>query len=126
MTANSFQDYLANLSAPAHRERLREVADWAMQRAPQLRLAMKWNQPMLLWGKTFILGFSAATRHLSVAAEPHIMAELAAELDARGADYTPNLVRLPWSQPVDYELLGMMLDRQCETKKECTTFWLPQ
>ena len=52
-----------------NRERMVEVLDWAAQHYPELELRIAWNQPMFTHRGTYIIEFSAASKHMAMALE---------------------------------------------------------
>ena len=48
------------------------------------------------------------------------------EVKARAMDFGKMFARQPWAEPFDYELRGMFIEYQLETKKNVTCFWMPK
>ena len=119
----ALEPYLAKLDNPDHRFRMEEVFEWVMRTFPALEPKIAWNQPMFTDHGTFIIGFSSAKHHMSVAPERAGMVHVADDLARGGHDHTDLLVRFKWSQPIDYELLEKMIAFNIQDKAECTTFW---
>lgn len=118
-----FDEYLAKVDSPSHRERLEEVFAWITRTFPQLQKVVKWNQPMFTDHGTFIIGFSIAKKHMAVAPESAAIAHLEEQIVKAGYDYTKQLVRIPWDVPVDYPLLEKMIEFNIRDKADCKTFW---
>lgn len=59
-----FEDYLAQIDNPQHRERTETVLNWVAEKYPNLEPEIAWNQPMFTNHGTFIIGFSVAKQHL--------------------------------------------------------------
>lgn len=116
-------DFLSTIKEPLHRKRMGEVFAWVKKKYPKLRPEIKWNQPMFTDHGTFIIGFSAAKNHLSVAPENVTIAHLEDDIVKAGYDYTKGLVRIPWNSPIEYSLLEKMIDFNIWDKSDCTTFW---
>lgn len=72
---------------------------------------------------TYIIGFSMAKQHLSVAPEEFGMEHFADGIAQAGYSATKGLFRIKWKEPVNYELLGEMIEFNMIDKAECTTFW---
>src|SRR5690554_1024248 len=64
-----FADYLERIENPQHRARMEKVLSWVAKEFPNLKPRIAWNQPMFTDHGTFIIGFSIAKKHLSVAPE---------------------------------------------------------
>ena len=118
-----FAEYLAKFDNPSHRERMEAVFDWITRKYPNLQKVIKWNQPMFTDHGTFIIGFSAAKKHMAVAPESVTIAHLEEDIVKSGYDYTSGLVRIPWDAPVDYSLLEKMIEFNIWDKADCKTFW---
>lgn len=123
MEMTVFADFLAGIDDLQHRERTKEVLDWISDSYPQLEKVIKWNQPMFTDHGTYIIGFSTAKKHLAVAPERAGMAHCAEEIKAAGYDTTKDIIRIPWTEPVDYSLLAKMVEFNIIDKKEYTSFW---
>ncbi|WP_270181346.1 iron chaperone [Alkalihalobacillus sp. CinArs1] len=119
----TFEDYLSKIEEPEHRARMEEVFDWVEEKYPNLERRIAWNQPMYTDHGTFIIAFSKAKKHMSVAPERVVMERFADDIDAAGYDATKELVRIPWNKPVNYGLLEKMISFNIRDKAEYTSFW---
>lgn len=117
-----FADYLAKLE-PEQKERLTEVLQWVRDKYPNLEPRIAWNQPMFTDHGTYIIGFSAAKRHMSVAPEQAGIAQFSKDIAEGGYEHTKELVRFRWDQPMDYKLLAGMIEFNVLDKADCSTFW---
>ena len=118
-----FAEFLAGIDHPSHRERVQEVLTWIKNKYPNLKLEIKWNQPMFTDHGTFIIGFSVAKKHFAVAPESVAIDHVKEDIVKAGYDYTKQLIRIPWDQPVEYSLLEKIIDFNISDKADCTTFW---
>jgi len=125
MAITTLPEFLGSVPAGSKRDRMIEVLDWVQTTYPSFELRIAWNTPMFTHHGTFIIGFSAAQNHMSVAPEGATMEHFAHYMQERGTDRTAMLVRQPWSAPVDYELLAVLIDYQLATKAHITSFWRP-
>lgn len=96
---------------------------WVNNKYPQLETELKWNQPMFTDHGTFIIGFSVSKKHLAVAPEDATITHVEEDIKKAGYDYTKGLIRIPWNKPVNYSLLGKMIDFNIWDKANCSTFW---
>ncbi|MEH7238709.1 iron chaperone [Bacillus sp. JJ1562] len=119
----AFAEFLAGIDDPNHLERVEEVFTWIKNKYPNLKTEIKWNQPMFTDHGTYIIGFSVSKKHLAVAPENVTISFLEGEIVKAGYDYTKGMIRIPWKDPVDYALLGKMIDFNISDKVDCTTFW---
>lgn len=103
-----------------------EVLEWVKSNYPDLELRISWNQPLFTHHGTYIIGFSAAPKHMAMAPERHTMIHFEKLMNDRGTDHGKMFARQPFAKPFDYELAKALIDYQLETKKDVTSFWLPK
>ncbi|MDI7742687.1 iron chaperone [Lysinibacillus fusiformis] len=115
--------YLDKIDDPNHRERMEEIFSWILEKFPNLKPELKWNQPMFTDHGTFIMGFSTAKQHLSATPEEFGMAHFAEDIAQAGYSATKGLFRIKWNEPVNYELLEKMIKFNILDKADCATFW---
>jgi len=118
-----FQDFLGRIENPENRARTEEILSWVFQRFPNLVPRVAWNQPMFTDHGTFIIAFSVARKHLAVAPERAVIARFSEDILASGYDCTKELVRIPWTLPVNYALLEKMIEFNIVDKADTKTFW---
>ena len=118
-----FQEYLARMDNPDHRNRTEEILAWVANTFPNLVPLIKWNTPMFSDHGTYIIGFSTAKQHLSVSPEEAGIAHFADDIAQAGYSATKGLFRIPWNEPVNYELLEKMIEFNRLDKAHCLTFW---
>ncbi|MDP7979795.1 iron chaperone [Bacillus sp. WLY-B-L8] len=118
-----FVKYLAGIDNPDHRDRTEEILEWVANKFTNLEPQIKWNTPMFTDHDTFIIGFSTAKHHLSVSPEEVGIAHFADEIAQAGYSATKGLFRIPWNEPVNYELLEKMIEFNILDKTDCSTFW---
>lgn len=118
-----FEEYLAQIDNPSHRDTVAEVLAWVAGKYPTLEPKIAWNQPMFTDHGTYIIGFSVSKQHLAVAPEQAGIARFLDEIVQAGYSHTKEIVRFPWKSPVDYSLLEKMIDFNLMDKADCTTFW---
>jgi uncharacterized protein len=119
----TFAEYLASIDNPQHRTRMKEVLDRVAKKYLNLKTRIAWNQPMFTDHGTFIIAFSVAKHHMSVAPEQAGISKFSDEIKKAGYDYSNELVRIPWDSPVDYSLLEKMIEFNISDKADCSTFW---
>jgi len=118
-----FAEYLAGIDNPQHQERTEEVLTWATKKFPNLMPKIAWNQPMFTDHGTFIIGFSVAKHHLAVAPERAGINHFSDEIVQTGYNHSKELMRIPWSSPINYSLLEKMIEFNILEKADCSTFW---
>jgi uncharacterized protein YdhG (YjbR/CyaY superfamily) len=119
----AFKAYLDEIPEASHRERTKEVLNWIQQTYPQLKPRIGWNQPMFTDHDTFIIGFSISKRHLACSPELAGIIHFSQDIKKAGYDHTMMLMKFPWNKPIDYELLGKMIDFNLIDKADYLTFW---
>ena len=118
-----FSNYLDTVKDPGQRNTLEGLLRWVRATFPRLVPRVAWNQPMFTDHGSFIVGFSVAKNHFSVAPEMVTMVKFAETIRRAGYDQTSMLFRIRWDQKIDYSLLEKMIRFNIEDKKNVTTFW---
>ena len=118
-----FTPYLETIADLDHRQEMRSLLDTITERFPQLVPRIAWNQPMFTDHGTFIIGFSAAKGHISVAPERKTMVEFADAIEEAGYQASKELFRIRWGQAVNYGLLEAIIEYNVADKADCTSFW---
>lgn len=119
----TLQEFLGTIPDADHRARLEHVLEWVAENYPQLKLEIKWNQPMFTHDGTFILSFSASSKHFSVAPEQQVLDEFRANIAKAGYSHSKALFRVQWTDDINYALLEDLLERSIEFKQGSKTFW---
>lgn len=118
-----FQSYLNNIGDSDKKARMESILDYIKKTFPQLKEEIKWNQPMFTDHGTFIIGFSIAKHHIAVAPEAAAINHFEKKLKEAGYSHTKQLFRIKWTEKVDYDLLGKIVDFNIEDKKDMVKFW---
>lgn len=79
---------------------------------PKLELVVAWNQPMFRLGKDYVIGVSAASKHLLLGPWGGITDEIAARCEAKGLEVNKKTVRVPVGWKVDTALLRLMVQQR--------------
>ena len=115
--------FLDGIDEQDKRKRMEDILSYIKKTFPQLKEEMKWNQPMFTDHGTFIIGFSVAKGHISVAPESAVISLFEKEIDASGYSHTRELFRIKWTDKVDFDLLHKLIANNIEDKKDMTSFW---
>ena len=126
MAIKTLDEYLATIPNGDNRARMVDVLDWVSHNFPELELRIAWNQPMFTHHGTYIIGFSAASKHMTMAPERATMIRFEQVMRERGTDFGTMLARQPWTKPFDYELLNAFIQHQLAEKQDITSFWRPK
>lgn len=126
MAITTLDEFLATIPDDDNRERMVDVVVWVGLTYPELELRIAWNQPMFTHHGTYIIGFSAASKHMAMAPERATMIRLESVMREHGTDFGKKFARQPWDKPFDYELLDAFIQHQLEEKRDITSFWRPK
>ena len=118
-----FQEFLENIDELNKRDRMEGILNHIKKKYPQLKEEIKWNQPMFSDHGTFIIGFSIAKGHIAVAPEAVVIRQFEEEIKGVGYSHTQELMRIKWTDEVDFELLDKMVSYNIEDKKDMMKFW---
>lgn len=126
MAIKTLDEYLKTIPDDDNRARMVDVLVWVGLTYPELELRIAWNQPMFTHHGTYIIGFSAASKHMAMAPERATMIRFEQVMRERGTDFGTMLARQPWTKPFDYELLDAFIQHQLTEKQDITSFWRPK
>ena len=99
---------------------------WVGLTYPELELRIAWNQPMFTHHGTYIIGFSAASKHMAMAPEQATLIRFEPVMRERYTDFDTMLACQPWTKPFDNELLDVFVQHQLEERQDVTSFWRPK
>lgn len=126
MAISTLDEYLATIPNNDNRARMVDVLVWVGLTYPELELRIAWNQPMFTHHGTYIIGFSATSKHMAMAPERATMIRFEQVMRERGTDFGTMLARQPWNKPFNYELLDAFIQHQLTEKQDITSFWRPK
>lgn len=118
-----YDAYIAKIENEDNQAKLRGLFEWILEKYPNLTVEIKWNQPMFLDHGVFIIGFSFARNHFSVA--PEDLDIYVEKVEAAGYSHGKKLFRIMWDQDINYDLMSEIIETNMAEKKDCTTFWRP-
>ncbi len=116
-------EYLDTVKDPDHKKRMIEVFQWIEETYPNLESVIKWKQAMYTDHGTLIIGFSEAKNHMSFTPEELGIEVFADDIKASGYENTKGIVKIKWTDEVDYGLLKKLIDFNIKDKAECKTFF---
>ncbi|WP_029180119.1 iron chaperone [Streptococcus suis] len=117
------QEFLNKVNNPVLKDKLATTFAQIQQEFPSLTTEIKWNQPMFIMDGTFIIGFSAAKAHISIAPETVTMETFAKDIEKAGYEATSNLFKIREDQEVNWDLLRTIIAFNMEEKKGYDKFW---
>lgn len=118
-----FQMFLDGMREPDKRERMENILKYVKEKFPQLKEEIKWNQPIFSDHGSFIVGFSVSKGHIAVAPEAVVISLFEKEIEEAGYSHTQELLRIKWTDKVDFDLLHRIISYNIEDKKGMTRFW---
>lgn len=86
--------FLSNFKNPILKFKLEPIFEQIQKEFPNLTVELKWNQPMFIINGTFIIGFSVAKNHISIAPEAVTMAIFTNDIKAANYEATNNLFKI--------------------------------
>ena len=100
-----------------------QVFQWMNDTFPKPETTVKWNQPMYTDHGTFIIAFSKAKQHFSIAPEAKTMSHFSERITNAGYSQTNNLFKIKWTQDIDFNLLQDIIQFNIDDKQNCDSFW---
>nr|WP_318150592.1 iron chaperone [Streptococcus parasuis] len=88
------QFFLINFKNPILKFKLEPIFEQIQKEFQNLTVELKWNQPMFIMNGTFIIGFSVAKNHISIAPEAVTMAIFTNDIKAANYEATNNLFKI--------------------------------
>ena len=113
MAISTLDEFLATIPDDDNRERMADVVVWVGLTYPELKLRIEWNQPTFTHHGTYIIGFSAASKHMAVAPERATMIRFDPVMRERGTDFGK-------------KFLDAFIQYQLAEKQDVTSFWRPK
>ena len=126
MAIKTIDEFLATFPNEDNRARMVDVLVWVGLTYPELELRIAWNQPMFTHHGTYIIGFSASSKHMAMAPERATMIRFEQVMRERGTGFGTMLARQPWNKPFDYELLDAFIQHQLAETQDVASFWRPK
>ena len=86
--------FLSNFKNPILKFKLEPIFEQIQKEFPNLTVELKWNQPMFIMNGTFIIGFSVAKNHISIAPEAVTIAIFTNDIKVANYEATNNLFKI--------------------------------
>lgn len=118
-----FKNYIDSIASKNKKSRMVEILTWVKETFPNLEGVIKWNQPMFTDHDTFIIAFSMAKNHISFSPEEYAITVFLEEIEKAGYEHTKGIVRIKWTDDIDYALLQRLIQFNIEEKRNCRTFF---
>ena len=120
MAIKTLDEYLVTIPDDDNQARMVDVLVWVGLTYPALELRIAWNQPMFTHHGTYIVGFSAASKHMATAPERATMIRFEPIMRERGTDFGTMLACQP--RRFAYELPDALITHQLHDKHDCSPF----
>ena len=118
-----FQPIINQIKEKEHQQKIKDLFAKITETYPQLDTTVKWNQPMFTDHGTFIIAFSFAKNHFSIAPEKAAIRALEKNIQEAGSVYTDNVIKVPWKSVINWELIEQLISFNIEDKKGHDKFW---
>lgn len=116
-------EYIQRIDDPDNRLIFGDFINWLMTDFPELKPEYKWNQPMFTHHGTFIIGFSVATKHFTVAPEMRTFEHFLPQIKDLKLKHGKKTFRLQFGQDIPYDLLRALINYTLADKQNVTSFW---
>lgn len=120
---NTFKNYIESIESTVQKNRMVEIFNWIRANFPSLDETIKWNQPMFMDHGTFIIGFSIAKNHMSFTPEEYGITVFSEDIKKSGYEHTKGIVKIKWTDEIDYPLLSKIIQFNIDDKANCSTFF---
>lgn len=118
-----FEEYLKSIKDESNRTIMRNLLDWVIATFPMLDTKIAWNQPHFVHEGTFIIAFTHAKAHLSVAPEYKAIDQFKKEIRDRKYLSTNFIFKIKWHQPMDLDLIKRIIEYNMKDKAGYKTYW---
>ncbi|EMW5701049.1 TPA: iron chaperone, partial [Enterococcus faecium] len=109
-----FQPIINQIKEKEHQQKIKDLFAKITETYPQLDTTVKWNQPMFTDHGTFIIAFSFAKNHFSIAPEKAAIRALEKNIQEAGYVYTDNVIKVPWKSVINWELIEQLISFNIE------------
>lgn len=119
----TIEEFYQTIESQEKLEIFSTLIETIQEKYSDLKLEIKWSQPIFSKDGSFIIGFSLAKNHISIAGEHAGLNHVRPYLDEKKIDYGAQVIRQLWDKPIDYDLVYMLIDFNIEDKKGYKKFW---
>lgn len=106
----NINEWIRRIDNDIQRKRMIEIISYIEKNFKNLRLEIKWNQPMFILDKTFIIGFSCAKNHISMSPEKETICYFENELKEVGYDYSLCLIKIKNNEEINFDFIKKIID----------------
>ncbi|QCQ04403.1 hypothetical protein FAX13_07185 [Ligilactobacillus animalis] len=116
-------EYIQRIDDPDNRLIFGDFINLLTTDFPELKPEYKWNQPMFTHHGTFIIGFSVATKHFTVAPEMRTFEHFLPQIKNLKLKHGKKTFQLQFGQDIPYDLLRTLINYTLADKQNVTSFW---
>ena len=120
---DNIHEFLETITDGGKREKFEKMIDWVQNTFPELVLEIRWKQPMFIHHGTYIIGFSVAKSHFSFSPEEAGIEVFKDEAEAIGYQTTKMLIKVKWTDDINYDFIEKVIKYNMKEKENCKTFW---
>ena len=118
-----FDIYLDKILESPNHARLKSILEKVSEDFSELSFKIAWGQPMFVYKKTFIIGFSASKGHIAVAPEKPALKKFENRIKENNYILMKEIFKISLSDDIDYDLISDIIKFNIDDKKDCKTFW---
>jgi uncharacterized protein YdhG (YjbR/CyaY superfamily) len=118
-----FHEYLDKITTNQQRDVIIGVLDFIHKEFPFLKRRIAWNYPHFVNEGTFIIALSHAKNHLALAPEKQAVVKFKERAERNGYSVTDQLIRIKWSQTIDYDMIRDIVDFNIVDKQGLNSYW---
>jgi uncharacterized protein YdhG (YjbR/CyaY superfamily) len=118
-----FKDFIEGIHDESNKNKLITIFEFIKNKFPNLTPRFAWNQPMFTDHGTFIIAFSVAKNHISVAPEAKAIQEFKKDIEKSQYECSSMIFRIKFAQETDLMLLERIIKFNIIDKAEHSKFW---
>ncbi|WP_300408725.1 DUF1801 domain-containing protein [Lagierella sp.] len=118
-----FSKIINKIENPENRLKFQEIIEHIIEKFPDLKREIKWNQPMFTKNGTFIISLTPYKKHFSIVPEASTVRKFSDEIERAGYRAKDMTIGIDWTDEVDFDLIYKMVEHQIEEKKDYKSFW---
>jgi uncharacterized protein YdhG (YjbR/CyaY superfamily) len=118
-----FKDFIEGIQDESKKNKLITIFEFIVNKFSNLTPRFAWNQPMFTDHGTFIIAFSVAKNHISVAPEAKAIQKFKEQIEKSQYECSSMIFRIKFTQEIDFLLLEKIIEFNIIDKAEHSKFW---
>lgn len=118
-----FKDFIEGIQDESKKNKLITIFEFIVNKFPNLAPRFAWNKPMFTDHGTFIIAFSVAKNHISVAPEAKAIQKFKEQIEKSQYECSSMIFRIKFTQEIDFLLLEKIIEFNIIDKAEHSKFW---